>query len=417
VSQKVVQRILQAFSGNAAIALSHMCVVVLIGRLGGKAELGSFAYAAALVTPVMLLCFMGLRVLISTAQGSQSLIVTASRLRTYAVSFGFLVVASSAYLFEERIDTRWLIVAVAWQKLSESPSDFAYGIFQRFGRLDLAAKSMFCRGFGAVGAAALVLGSTGSVSIAVAAIGLVWIIVYWVHDRRHSRRLLAENVSDSSHANLKEDDRGGGLALFMYALPLSLATVLFSLNSSLPRLFLERYWGPEVLGEFAAAAYVMVAGELLVRSVNQAQCRELVAAAGDKKRVQFWVIAKIMITWAVVAGVLLTVFGLVLGRAFFSITFGEEFVASRAALVALGFASMLLFPIGVMGYLFSALGRMRVQLWLVLSSVAGSLVSSALFIPLFGAVGGGLVMATGAAAYMIPAVLVLKTRTTRISKF
>ena len=54
------------------------------------------------------------------------------------------------------------------------------------------------------------------------------------------------------------------------ALPLTLAGLLISLNTNLPRYFIEIHLGEASLGIFSAMAYLIVAGGMLITSLGQA---------------------------------------------------------------------------------------------------------------------------------------------------
>lgn len=57
--------------------------------------------------------------------------------------------------------------------------------------------------------------------------------------------------------------------LGVLAVPLGIGSMLLSLNTSVPRYFLEAYWGERALGLYAGMAYVAVATGMLVNSVGQ----------------------------------------------------------------------------------------------------------------------------------------------------
>ena len=58
--------------------------------------------------------------------------------------------------------------------------------------------------------------------------------------------------------------------LFLAVLPLGLTTALISLNSNLPRYFIDGVLGADELGYFAAVAYLVLAASLVIGSLARA---------------------------------------------------------------------------------------------------------------------------------------------------
>jgi O-antigen/teichoic acid export membrane protein len=64
-------------------------------------------------------------------------------------------------------------------------------------------------------------------------------------------------------------DRAAAGRLLRIGLPLGAVALLISLNSNLPRYFVEHYFGKALLGAFAAMAYLLVAGTTVTAALAQ----------------------------------------------------------------------------------------------------------------------------------------------------
>jgi O-antigen/teichoic acid export membrane protein len=101
-------------------------------------------------------------------------------------------------------------------------------------------------------------------------------------------------------------------ALTRIALPLGVAGMCVSVYGNLPRYFIQHYYGDRALGFFAAIAYAMTAGSLVVGALGQAAVPRLARYWASGNAGEFWGLLRQLVG----IGALLGVAGI--GTAFFA---------------------------------------------------------------------------------------------------
>ena len=181
--------------------------------------------------------------------------------------------------------------------------------------------------------------------------------------------------------------------------------MLASLNTNIPRYFIEHYWGERELGIFAALAYLVVAGNTVVGALGQSASPRLAKhhVAGDDRafrRLLFRLLAIAVILGA--AGVLAA---LLAGRRLLAILYDPEYADHAKAFVLLMAGSGFWYIASMLGYASTASRRIRRQSIAVVAVVLVSLLSSWILIVPFGITGAGcsslLSAAACSAAYLI----------------
>lgn len=252
-------------AGDAVYAVCQWGLLVVLARLGTPEMVGQFALALAITAPVVLFSNLGLRPLQSTDAQHQFAFgdYLTLRLIMNAVALGVIVLIAAQY----RIDMAATIFVVGVAKCVEAVSDVYFGLLQKHERMDLIARSLCLKGVFSLTAFASGFLLSGTVLGASAGLVLAWSIVLIVYDIRKGHTILA--LTQSSLRVTPASRSFQIRTLMTLAVPLGIGGMLLSLNSSLPRYFIERHWGEGSLGIYAGMAYVTVAMGMLVNSVGQ----------------------------------------------------------------------------------------------------------------------------------------------------
>lgn len=271
----IKQNLLLLLGGNAVFALCQWGILAAIARLGSTEQVGQYALAFALTTPLMLFCNLSLRqILLTDARRSHpfSDYVTV-RLWTTAISIVLMCGAALVAGYGARVIG--LVVIVGLAKSIESGSDLAYGLQQSLERVKGVALSLWLRGTMGAGAFVLVFAITRDLLAAAGSLAVVWLGVLLACDVSNARRLLG--LRDES-GSLRDPRR-----LTRLALPMGLAALLIAANPSLPRLVIENHRGAGELGVFAALMALVAVGSLILNPAGQVLAPRLAvaAAAGD----------------------------------------------------------------------------------------------------------------------------------------
>jgi O-antigen/teichoic acid export membrane protein len=165
------------------------------------------------------------------------------------------------------LEVMLVVLIVAGAKVVESLSDVIYGRLQKHERLDLVAISMMLRGPGALVLFAGLIWLTGEVVWGVAGMLVAWALVLLGFDLVAARRF-DRPPPEKEDLPAREGRLTTVKRLALLSLPLGVVGLLDSLNVNLPRYVIERSLGEAALGYFAAMAYLIVAGNMVVGALS-----------------------------------------------------------------------------------------------------------------------------------------------------
>jgi O-antigen/teichoic acid export membrane protein len=255
-----------ALVGNVFYAICQWGAVVLLARLGSVEVLGRFALALALTAPVFLLAGFQLRGILATDAREQFRFTDYVAVRLLAMLASLLAVGVLAP--RDSGDAFATVAFIGLAKSFEGLSDVYYGQHQRLDRMDRVAWSLAIRGSAALLGIVVGLKIAGTASAAAAGMALAWFAALLLYDIGPTAlRAFARDAG----AALRWSNASRILALTRLSFPLGLVLMLVSLQSNIPRYFLEAFGGSKALGAFAALSSfvsvgIVMVGALLVAS-------------------------------------------------------------------------------------------------------------------------------------------------------
>ena len=224
----------------------------------------------------------------------------------------------------------FLIIAAA--KSFDAISDVFYGLFQQRERMDFVSRALIGNGLLSVilvaGAFALT-GSIVGIVIGYAIGSLVPLLAYTMPVAM--RRMRSEPQADA----LISSDVRAVMGLARAALPLGIVMLLLSLNTSIPRIFIERSLGENALGIFAAIAYLMVFGGILTSALGQAASPRLAQHFAQRQRREFSILLLKFIGLAASSGLLAFVGASIAGDDLLRILYDDEYANHSKLLLLL----------------------------------------------------------------------------------
>lgn len=267
--------------GTGVYGASQWGMLIVLAKLGSADIVGRFALGLALCAPVVMFANMQLRIVQATDARAEYSFGQYLSLRLITSAMALAIIAGTVALAGYGAEAGLVILAVGVAKCVESISDIIYGLWQRNERLDLIAVSQMVKGSASLGALWLVMRVTGDLLWGVAALGVTWLSVLLSYDVVNARRMLRAQARRSGKAaptrpRLRELPR-----LAWLALPLGAVGLLDSLNVNIPRYSLEHAVGEAALGHFAALAYLIVAGNMVVMALAQSAAPRLARHYGD----------------------------------------------------------------------------------------------------------------------------------------
>jgi O-antigen/teichoic acid export membrane protein len=294
--------------------------------------------------------------------------------------------------------TTRVIFVVGVAQLIDCISENYFAIAQRQERMDRIAISQALRSLLSLGAVALAVYVTRSLTWGVAGYVLGRISILLIYDASRATFTLGALGAPGSSLppttflervlprwNLRKQFR-----MLWVALPLGIVSVLGSLNGNMPRYFIEKSLGPAEVGIYSALNYVPAAALMIATALGYAVFARLSKLYFDGDLPGFKLVLAKAVGVCGLLGVAGVLGGAVLGRQVLTLLYRPEYAAHQDLL-------LWLLGVGAVGCVASCLGcamsaasqfRQQPPLFLVVTGV--SLVACYFLIPRFGLKGAAM---------------------------
>lgn len=265
------------FIGNLIYSGCQWGMLVVLAKLGNPEMVGTFTLGLAVTAPVMMFSNLQLRDIQTTDAKNHYLFNDYLGLRLITTGLALPIILWITLATGYKGETAIVIILIGFAKGLESISDVFYGLLQKHEKMDRMAVSVMMKG-----PLSLLMLSTGtyiSGSIVWGVVGLViaWACILLIWDIPSYRWLINKFTSEGEIPDSLEGKTakprwqlGTIRKLIWLSLPLGLVMMLISLNANIPRYFLEQSLGKKELGVFAALAYLIVAGNMVVSALGSA---------------------------------------------------------------------------------------------------------------------------------------------------
>lgn len=325
-------------AGNITYAGCQWGMLIAIARLSSPETLGQFAFAVAVVAPIFMFANMNLRYVQVTDIRDQFMPQDYISLRLLTSAVAFMVVVAAVWSFDS-LTIGLVILGLACTKVFESLSDILHGIQHKHERMAWINLARGIRGVASLAAIALILSSTGSLIAAIVGLAFVNLLVLFAIDLPTARMPVGRALDVtkiSVHAKL-----GILYRLAIVSLPLGLGAALLTFNVNLPRYFIVYHLDAAALGYYAAAAYMIVATDIIVRSARTSALPRLARLFQEHRIREFCLLtARLMLLgFFTVLPCLLLVW--VAGGTILAWIYGPEYAASGTAFFWLVVASLI----------------------------------------------------------------------------
>ncbi|MFT4625181.1 MAG: O-antigen/teichoic acid export membrane protein [Myxococcota bacterium] len=367
--------------GYLVYAASQWGVVVTLTKLGSPAMLGTFALALALTAPVFQFANLNLRAVQATDTEGEHTFSDYFGQRLIATPIGLAVIGLAMLVADYPTATILVTLTVALAKAVESISDIFYGLYQRRERMDGIARSLMLRGPLNVAVIAVILWSTGSLVAAVVGQLGVWTTILLVHDVPRARVVLGGDPMRPRFQwpRLRQ--------LTWTALPLGMVVLLISLTANAPRYIIEHFSGEWELGIFAAMAWLVQAGQTVIRALGQAAIPRLAAHYASGRRMRFVQLAAVLQGFAVLvggAGVAVAAWG---GPMILEVMYTAEYAAHSDVLVVIMLAGGLTYMTWFFMNIITAARYFQPQVPIAVTTLAVTVVGCMYLVPTYGILG------------------------------
>jgi len=377
-----------ALAGNAFYQACQWGMLVALTKLTTPEDVGRFALALAISTPVVTLAALNLRaVQVTDAQG-QNTFGQFLALRLFTVLFAILTILAIAVVSGYPLETALIIVLVGLSQCTAITREVFQSFMQKHERMDKVAVSQIIAGALSLVALAHLLWATGSLLAAVAAMtgSRVFTLLSW--DIHVVRRMAGAMAGDL----FRFDWNLGRLSkLAWLALPAGIMSVLTRLVEVVPQYFIEAQLGTEMLGFFAAIAALPMAGRMIVNASGMATLPRLSRLFAQRNhRFTHLTLKLIAVSTALgIAGLAAT---LIFGQWLLTVIFTAEYAAYQRLFVWLMLYGGVAYIAGAIGYSLHAT-RWFWSLPALYTAVAGTcVIGCLLLVPRFGIEGAAFAM-------------------------
>ena len=345
--------------GTVSYSVCQFLILVSFAQLGDAEMLGRYALALAVTAPIFMFSNMRLRFVVATDLKSAVRFTRYFGYRVMSSIAGATLVVVGAAITFQAPEIVFVFIFMSLLRLVESLSDIVYGLYQRSHKLHLMAASMTMAGAGMLIATAMALklqfGVAGVLILMLISRVLVFAFFDLIKWFRYWRPETMPSTSNDTGQN-----RFG--AIFRRCWPLGVVALLVSLNTNIPRYFIEYLLGSELLGIFAALAYVPIAGYMVVGTMGQTVMPQIARSfdTGDIKGATQGALG--LYGFGAAAGVLAVLAGVFLGEEFLGLAYGSAFAEySRLFIILLCAGAVSYVVVGAV-YVLTAAGYFKSQM-------------------------------------------------------
>jgi len=397
--------------GNLVYAGCQWGILVVLAKLGSPEVLGQFALGLAVTAPVLLFTNLQMRSVQATDARRDYDFRDYLGLRTLTTAAGLLAIVGIVLASGYGPETGGVIVLVGLAKGLESLSDVCHGRFQQLERMDRIAVSVMTKGILSLGIMATVILLTHNLLWATLGLAASSALVLGGYDFRNVLRLTRQAPAARVGANGRCGSPWHHLwprwsarplgRLVWLGLPLGAVMCLISLNTNVPRYFVEHHLGLRALGIFSAMGYVMVAGTMVINALGQSATPRLAQcyAAGNLTAFRR-LLLKMLVLGAVLGGAVVAV-AVLAGRELLTVLYRPEYAEHAGAFIWLMVAAGIGCVASFLGYGITAARYFRIQTPLFLLVAGVTAAGCAVLVPSHQLLGAGWAVAIAALVQVV----------------
>lgn len=386
------------FMGNVVYAASQWLIVTITAKLGTPSMVGYYSLGLAVTAPIMMGARIGLRNIQATDPEDEFSFDEYLLVRVVTTSLALVVIALVA-IASYTSDERRVVMAIAFSKAVESIADIIHGLMQKNEEMGYVGRSLILKALTSVIFFSLTLYLTRSIFLAALALGMGWAVTLFLYDIRYCMSALPKG---RRRVRFRAVYR-----LVALAWPLGFTSGLLSLNTNLPRYFIDSYLGEAALGLFSALAYTLVAGNTVVQALGQAASPRLARYFRQGNMRGFVRLTARLVLLAVVLGVVGIGLAVLVGPILLTVLYTPEYAVAQDVFVWLMVSGLLSYVTAFLNEGLTAIRYVHVQLPAVVASTVVTLCASWWLIPRFGLPGAAWAMVLSVGVRVIINVILL----------
>ncbi len=372
------------FMGRMVYVGCQWGMLTVLAKLGSPEMVGRFSLGLALTAPIIMFSMLQLRGVQATDARREYEFGHYLALRLSTSAFALLAIGVVTFLSGYRGEMAFVIIVVGVGKVVESVSDAYYGLMQQRERMDRIAMSLVIKGPLLLAALGFTVYFTNSVLWGSAAMVIVYAVMLLGYERTNARRVLND---DHARSLMPLWQWSRLVRLAWLALPLGVVMAIISLNTNIPRYFVERLLGERELGYFSALAYLMVAGNTVIGAVGQSASPRLAQYYAEGQRDRFSRLLGRLAGIGILLGLAAVTVSALFGRHILAMLYRPDYAQHADAFVWLTVASGISFVASFLGYGMTAARVFRMQMALFAGSSVLMALVCVMMIPRGGLIG------------------------------
>ena len=375
--------------GNFIFAFSQWVILIFFARMTNQENLGQYALALAIVTPIFAVGNLQLRPLYILDVNSEQK-YTYTHFYYLRLICSFIALACCLVLGLFFNVSILVLLLVGLLKFFESYSDIIYAYYNAHDQTQLISKSLFLK---------------GTLSVLAVAVGLYLFDFYTTLILFLMVYLVVWLCIDNLYIQKTQEIKKMSLDLGMMksAIPMGISLGIVTLQSNIPRLFLDQYASIEAVGIFTVLSYFIIVGSIFINSICQYLSPRL-THAWNHNRAYFKKLLSMALFVAGGLGLIAIFLSYFMGEFVLKLVYGAEYIAYADAFVLTMVAGFILYLATVLGYTLTAIGFIKQQVYLFSIVLIFSVLVSYLCIPEYGIIGG---IYTLMVSYLVQCVLSL----------
>lgn len=358
--------------GNGSYALSQFLTIIIIGRFLGAESVGVYSLALAIVTPLLIFLNLGLRMQLMTDVKKEIPIAVYKKTQILSSIIGVFLIVILCLIFDLDNEIGVIIALIGIMKSIEYQSELYYGYLQRKKLNKVVSLSLFVKSLVFVSFIFLGVYLKYSLINTVCIATLFYCVVGIIFDNVNIKKRI-----EIGREKIKKEYL---IKILKIGLPLSLSTLLISMNVNLPRIILGKY-DLEQLGYFASIVAFMQIGTLLVVSVGQVFAGKMANYYQDGDFKKYYYIAIIGVVLAFIIGLTSILIAYFFGNYILYLLLGYEYSSSLIFYVFL--IAPFQYMMTMFGYIQGATRKSRNLLFVNILVFTVISVLSILLIPLY----------------------------------
>ncbi len=364
-------------SGNILFAFSQWLMLIMFSHFSSPTQLGYYSYALAITAPIFMLFNLQLRPLVVADLNLEKKFSFSEYLSLRLLTTFCAIIVSLFFIDWNNNLALSIVLIVVFIKSSEAVSDIVYAYYNANKKTKFISKSLTIKSILVTVSSFCILYMMHNIVYALIAmlIGYLLILVF-LDIRKNIEHLQEVNVFNK---NLKKIVQTG--------LPLGIAVMLVSLQTNIPRYFLEHYSSVELVGVYTILYYFIVIGGIVINSVCQYLSPYFSEFYRDLRIEELKRIIKNAFFIALSLGVAGLVISLFLNDFIIKTIYGKDYLAYAYLLPYIMIAGIFTYLSVVNGYLLTSLKLLKIQMPVFLILVCLTVIYSYLLIPVYGLTG------------------------------